>query len=97
RRLQVANTRRERRECVQRITELVERERLYVKLQVGALALGVGAGEQSKLGGRHGERTAPAQRIIEPHADPTFPGMIDLAQALDTADFVNEAELQMVL
>src|SRR3977135_830056 len=53
---------------VLRIAELVERQRLHVKLDIGALARGVGAGEQPELRGGHGERTAAEQRIVEHHA-----------------------------
>ena len=53
---------------VQRLAEPVERQRLDVKLQIGAFLVGVGAGEQAELRRRHGQRPAPEQRIFREHA-----------------------------
>src|SRR5215831_9306269 len=58
RRLQVAHARGQRGKFVQRIAELVERQRLHVELQIGALARRIRAREQPELRGRHGERSA---------------------------------------
>ena len=52
---------------MQGIAELVERQRLHVELDVGALAMRIGAGEDAELRRRHGQRPAAAEGIIEPH------------------------------
>ena len=52
---------------MQRLTELVERERLHVELDVGALPRRVRARERAELRRRHGERAAPAQHVVESH------------------------------
>ena len=52
---------------MQGIAELVERQRLHVELDVGALAARVGAGEDAELRRRHGQRPAAAEGIVEPH------------------------------
>ena len=46
---------------MQRIAELVERQRLHVELDVGALAMRIGAGEDAELRRRHGQRPAAAE------------------------------------
>ena len=52
---------------MQGIAELVERQRLHVELDVGALAARVGAGEDAELRRRHGQRPAAAEGVIEAH------------------------------
>jgi hypothetical protein len=52
--------------AVQRIAELVERQRLDVKLDVGALLPRIGAREDAELRRRHGQRPAPAKRYSSP-------------------------------
>ena len=59
----------EGRERMQRLAELVERERLHVILDVGPLDRRIGTREGAELRRRHGHRPAPAQRIVEPHAE----------------------------
>ena len=82
----------EGRKRVQRLAELVERQRLHVKLDVGALARRIGAREEAELRRRHGERPAPAQRVVEPHAERAEPRMIDLVERLHAGDLVDQRE-----
>ena len=52
----------EGRERVQRLAELVERQRLHVILDIGAVLRRIGAREGAELRRRHGHRPAPAQQ-----------------------------------
>ena len=57
------------REAVKRVSELVERERLHMELDVGARLVGTGSGEDAELRWCHGERTATAKGVVESHRD----------------------------
>src|SRR5689334_2162092 len=97
RRLYVAHARSESGKLVQRVAELVERERLHVELDVGAFARGVGAREQAELRGRHGERAAAEERVIYAHACAAMERAIRRVQRLGALDLVDEPQLQMIL
>ena len=53
--------------AVQRIAELVERQRLHMELEIGGRVIGRGFGENAELRRRHGERAAPVERIVDAH------------------------------
>ena len=57
----------DRREAVQGIAELVERQRLDVELDVGAVVARIGAGENAELRRRHGQRSAARTAHIQRH------------------------------
>ena len=97
RRPDVGNAGGECRKLVQRLAEAIERERLNVVLQIGALLIGIGAREQTKLRRRHGHRAAPEQRILGKHAGKPERRVIALVQRLDAVDLVDQAKLQMIL
>ena len=52
---------------MQGVAELVERQRLDVKLDVGTLLHCVGSGEDAELRGCHGQRAAATEGIVEAH------------------------------
>ena len=95
--LQIAYAHREGGKRVQRIAELVERQRLHMELDVGALARRIGTREQAKLRRRHGERATPAQRIVEPHTGAADQRMIGFVERLDAGHLVDQPELQVIL
>ncbi len=66
-RAQVAHRRGERRKLVQRVAELIQRQRLNVVLDVGGGVARIGLSESAELAGRHGQRAAPLQRVHERH------------------------------
>ena len=82
---------------MQRIAELVERQRLHMKLDIGPLASRVRAGEQTKLRGRHGERAAAEERVVERHVRAPEAGAIGGVERLDARDLVDEAKLEVIL
>src|SRR5262245_64930717 len=82
---------------MQRVAEPVERQGLHVKLDVGALAMRIGAGEDAKLRRRHGERPAPAQCVIESHQAAPHQRVVGLIQRAHAGYFVDRALLQMIL
>ena len=96
-RLQIAGADRDGGEAVQGIAEFVERQRLHVELDVGALAMRIGAGEDAELRRRHGQRAAAAERVVEPHQAAPEQIVIGLVQGADALDLVDRALLQMVL
>src|SRR5262249_13365922 len=97
RRLYIAHARGQRGEFVQRVAELVERERLHVELDVGPLARRIGAREQPELRGRHGERAAAEQRVVEPHAGAANRRTIDLVERFGAFNPIDEPQLQVIL
>ena len=97
RRLDVGNTGGERGKLVQRLAEAIERQRLNMILQIRPRPIGIGSGEQPKLRRRHGQRAAPKQRIFEQHAGKPQRRVVALVQRGDAVDFVDQAQLQMVL
>ena len=82
---------------MQGIAEFVQRQRLHVELDVGALAMRVGAREDAELRRRHGQRPAAAEGIIEPHHAAPEQIVVGLVQRADALDLVDRALLQMVL
>ena len=52
---------------------------------------GIGAREQPELRRRHGERAAPEQRVVEPHARAAEQRVIGLVQRLHAGDLVDAA------
>ena len=67
-RADVGDAGREGRERIERLAELGQRERLDVILQVGRLAARIGLHEGAELGGRHGHRPAPRERVLRREA-----------------------------
>ena len=82
---------------MQRLAEAVERQRLHVILQIGALLVAIGAGEQAELRRRHGQRAAPQQRIFGEHAGKAEARMIALVERGDAVDLVDQPQLQVIL
>ena len=82
---------------MQGIAELVERQRLHVELDIGALAGSVGAGEDAELRRRHRQRSAPAEGVVEPHHAAPDQIVVGLIQRADALDLVDRTLLQMVL
>ncbi len=82
---------------MQGVAELVERQRPHVELDVGALAGGIGAREDAELRRRHGQRSAAAEGIIEPHQAAPEQIVVGLVQRADAKNLVDRALLQMVL
>src|SRR5262249_10879697 len=80
-----------------RVAEFVERQRLHVELEVGALASGVRAREQPELRGRHGERPAAKERVVEPHARAADERAIGLVEGLGAYDLIDEPKLEVIL
>ena len=91
--LQVAHAHRHGREPMQRLAEPVERERLHVELDVGALAVRVRPREHAELRRRHGERSAAAQGIIETHQAAADQGPIGPVQRAHVRHLVDRALL----
>src|SRR5215813_6244718 len=87
----------EGREGVQRLAEAIERQRLHVILQVGTLAAWVGFGENTELRGRHRERSASAQRIVEEYLGAAEHRSIGFVQRGDARHLIDHTQLQMVL
>ena len=81
-RLDIADARREGREACAAARRSGRATRLHVKLDVGALARRIGAGEQAKLRRRHGQRAASPQPVVERHAEPAERRMIGLVERL---------------
>ena len=80
---------------MQRLAELVERERLHVKLEIRRGLASGRAREGAHLRWRHGHRPAPAQQVIERHgALPASDAYVQRRQARDLED---QAKLQMVV
>ena len=82
---------------MQRLAEFIERERLHVELQIGPFLVAVRAREGAKLGRRHGQRPAPAERIIEAHQRAAEDRAVIFVERADAGDFVDQPQLQMVL
>ena len=82
---------------MQGIAEFVQRQRLHVELDVGALAMRIGAREDAELRRRHGQGPAAAERIIEPHQAAPEQRIVSLVQGADAMNLVDRALLQMVL
>ena len=59
--------------------------------------LRIGAREHAELRGRHGQRAAAAQRIVEQHPGAAEQRCVHLVQRLDAGDLVDHPQLQMVL
>ena len=66
-------------------------------LQIGAFLVAVGAGEQAQLRRRHGQRAAPQQRKFGEHARHAESRVIALVERGNAVDFVDHAQLQMIL
>src|SRR5262245_64678591 len=64
---------------------------------VGALASGVRAREQAELRGRHGERPAAKERVVEAHACAADERTIGLVEGLGARDLVDEPKLEVIL
>ena len=82
---QVAGADGDRGKAMQGIAELVERQRLHVELDVGALAGRVRAGEDAELRRRHGQGPAAAERIVEAHQSAPDQRVIGLVQRAHAA------------
>src|SRR4051812_31927577 len=82
---------------MQWIAELVERQRLDVKLDIGALAVWFGARENAKLRRRHGQRTAAAEGIVDAHQAAPQQRVVSLIERTDAEDLVDRALLQVIL
>ena len=82
---------------MERLAEPVERQRLDVILQVRRLQRRIGFREGAQLAGRHGQRPAPEQEILQPHADPPEQAVGALVQGLGVRDLEDQAHLQVVL
>ena len=72
-------------------------KRLHMKLDIGALLMRIGAREGAELRGRHGQRAAPSQRVIDPHQRAIDQRLVGLVQRGDAGDLVDQPQLQMVL
>ena len=82
---------------MQRIAELVERQRLDVELKVGPLPLGLRAHEDAELRRRHGQRPAPEQRIFDAHPPTAHERVIGLVHRAGVGKLVDDAKLKMIL
>src|ERR1700676_1956805 len=82
---------------MQGIAEFVERQRLHMELDVGALAPWIGTGEDAELRRRHGQWPTAAERVVEAHQAAPRQRVIGLVQGADAFDLGDRALLQMVL
>ena len=82
---------------MQGIAELVERQRLHVELDVGAVAMRIRTRENAELRRRHGQRAAAAEGVIEAHQAAPHQRIIGLVEGANAVDLVDRALLQMVL
>ena len=82
---------------MQRVAELVERQRLDVEFQIGPVLPPVRPREDAELRGRHCQRPAPPHGIVQPHARPAKQGMISLVQCPRARHAKDRPLLQMVL
>ena len=96
-RTQVRDAGGEGRKFVQRIAEFVERQRLHMKLDIGALLMRIRAREGTELRRRHGQRPAPAHRIIDRHTRTVEQRLVGLVQCGDAKYLVDHTQLQMIL
>ena len=97
RRAEVAHRGGDRRERVQRIAELVERERLDVILDVRGRLRRVALREAAELARRHGERTGAAERVLEPHRRLAPEARGTLVHRHGVLHLERHAELEVVL
>ena len=97
RRLQVADRRRDRVERVQRLAELVERQRLHVPLDVRGRLRRIALRERAELRRRHRERPGAEQRVLERHRGLAEPGARAPIQRDGVVDLVDRADLQVVV
>ena len=79
------------------LAEAVERQRLDMKFDIGGGVVGRGPGEQAKLRRRHGQRSAPANAIVEPHHRPLEQRLVVDIERARAGDAEDGAELQMIL
>ena len=82
---------------MQGIAEFIQRQRLHMELDIGALAAGIRPREDAELRRRHGQRPAAAEGIIEPHQAAPEQRPVGLVEGADAFDLVDRALLQMVL
>src|SRR3954471_1004734 len=94
---QVAHARRDPREGMQRIAELVERERLHVPLDVRRGQGWVAFRKGARLRRRHGERTGAEEEIFECHRSLSGEAVGDAVQRLHVPNLVLHADLQVVV
>src|SRR3954464_4838222 len=94
---QVAHARRNRREAVQRVAELVERERLHVPFDVRGRLRWVTLRKGAQLRRRHGERPGLQHEIFGRHGGLADPAVGDAIQGLRVLHLVLQPDLEMVL
>ena len=97
RRLQVGDRRRDRVEPVQRVAELVERQRLHVPLDVRGLPLRVAAGEGAELRRGHRQRAGPEQQVLQSHRRLAEQRVHPPVQRDGVRHLVDAADLQVVV
>ena len=95
--VEVADAGGERREAVQWLAKRVQRQRLHVVLQVGVLQLRAAAGERPQLRGRHAHGPGAVQQVFPANAQLAPAGGRQSVEGGGIADFVDRANLQMVL
>ena len=96
-RAQVADRCGEGGEGVQRFTEALQRQRLHVIFQVRRGLLRPRTSERAELTGRHGQRAAAVIQIAQAHAHLAPQAAGDLVQGAGIFQFVDQAQLQVIL
>ena len=94
---QIADTGGDRREGMQRLAELVERQRLHVIFDVGRLEGGIRLGKDAQLARRHGHGAGAVQRIFQRDARLAEEVARHLVQRLCPMHLEDGAQLQMIL
>jgi hypothetical protein len=94
---QVAHARRDCREAVQRIAELVERERLHVPFDVRRRLRGIAPRERAGLRRGHRQRPGAEHEVLERHRRLAEHAVGDAIQRAHVAHLVLHADLQVVV
>ena len=94
---QIAHARRDRRERMQRLAELVERQRLHVPFDVRRRLARVALREGARLRRRHGERPGAERQVLERHRRLAENAAGHAVQRLDVPHLVLHADLQVVV
>ena len=95
--VEVAHTGSKGVKTVQRFAKRLQAQRLHVVLNVGVRLGRVAAGEGTQLRGRHAHGAGALERVLQPNQGLAPPTAGLGVERLDALDFVNRANLQMVL
>ena len=82
---------------MQGLAKALQRQWLHVILQVGARLAEVGLGEGTKLAGRHGQRPAAPEQVLQAHAQLAPGGGCNAVERLHALDAIDQAQLQVIL